>query len=178
MKRLAFTAILVFAAAAGCALAGAALADERPLPRVDRIVIRKSDHVLEAWSGGTKVRTYRVAIGSGGAGPKRYEGDGRTPEGTYRIDQRHRSAAFHRFLHVSYPNAADRAAYRQGLRDGIIPRGTGIGGAIGIHGEPRGFAGLGHKMFDWTAGCIALDDEEIEELFVAVRPNAIVVIEP
>lgn len=177
-KRLALAATLLGAAAAGCALAGAALADERPLPGIDRIVVRKSDHVLEAWSGSTRVKTYRVAIGSGGAGPKRYEGDGRTPEGTYRIDQRHRSAAFHRFLHVSYPNAADRAAFRQGLRDGTIARGSRIGGAIGIHGEPRTFAGLGHKLFDWTAGCIALDDEEIEELFVAVRPNAVVVIEP
>jgi len=150
-----------------------------PPGSIDRIVIDKSDHELVAFDGGGGVvLRFSVAIGSGGNGPKRVEGDGRTPEGVYRIDSRHRSRPFHRFLHVSYPNAADRAAFRRGLRDGTIPRGARIGGDIGIHGAPRGPLGTFHKAVDWTAGCIAVDDEEIEELFAAVRPNAEVEVRP
>jgi murein L,D-transpeptidase YafK len=176
VRRL-FTLILVVTAA--CAAAGLH-ADEPPLRagQVDRLVVRKGDHVLEAWQGERLVRSYRVAIGSGGEGHKRMEGDGRTPEGRYTIDRRHRSKAFHRFLHVSYPNAGDRRAFREALRSGELPRGAGIGGDIGIHGEPRGWTGLPHKWVDWTAGCVALDDAEIEELFVAVRPGALVEIVP
>lgn len=179
MIRRSFFTLAGLALACGPWLRGA-MADEEPLPRgsVDRLVIRKADHVLDAFAGDRLLRRYRVALGSGGAGPKRMEGDGRTPVGRYRIDRRSRSRAFHRFLHVSYPNAEDRRAYREARARGEIPRGTGIGGDIGIHGESRSWVGAPHKLVDWTAGCIALDDEEIEELFVAVRPNAVVVIEP
>jgi murein L,D-transpeptidase YafK len=158
----------------------AARADEAPLPAgaIDRIVIKKAAHVLEAWSGERLLRTYRVAIGSGGAGAKRTEGDGRTPEGRYRVDRRHRSRAFHRFLHVSYPNADDVRAFREAVRAGRVPRGARIGGDIGIHGEARGWEGAPHKFVDWTAGCVALDNDEIEELFAAARPGAQVEIVP
>ena len=160
---------------------GGARADEPPpLARgsVDRIVIDKSDHTLEAWRGDRLLRRYTVAIGSGGEGPKRVEGDGRTPEGLYRIDRRHRSRSFHRFLHVSYPNADDRRAFRQAAQDGAIGPGARIGGDIGIHGEARGWEGAPHKAIDWTAGCVALDNDEIEELYAAVRDGAVVEIRP
>lgn len=159
---------------------GSVQADQAPLGRgtVDRVVIRKAAHLLEAWSGEHLLRQYRVAIGAGGAGPKRAEGDNRTPEGRYRIDRRHRSRAFHRFLHVSYPSAEDRRAFREALRRGDLPRGARIGGDIGIHGEARGWEGAPHKSVDWTAGCVALDNDEIEELFAAVRPGAAVEILP
>lgn len=176
MRRL-LELLFVFATAS----AGTTVEADEPGLRpgsVDRLVVRKGEHVLEAWSGERRLTSYRVAIGSGGAGPKRFEGDGRTPEGRYRIDRRHHSRAFHRFLHVSYPNAADRRAYRDGIRSGVIARGTGIGGDIGIHGEPRGFLGGQHKLIDWTAGCVAVDDDEIEELYRAVRPGAVVEILP
>lgn len=145
--------------------------------RVDRIIVYKSEHRLEAWRGETLLRTYDIAIGVGGAGDKQWEGDGRTPEGTYRIDSRHRSQQFHRFLHVSYPNADDRRRYRRARRAGEVPEGRGIGGAIGIHGTPSSPFGL-RSAFDWTAGCIAVSDEEAEELFRAVRPNARIEIRP
>lgn len=180
MRRVWLGLLFVGTAALGADRVGDARADETPLPArsVDRVVIRKADHVLEAWQGDRLLRTYRVAIGSGGAGPKRLEGDGKTPEGRYRIDRRHHSRAFHRFLHVSYPNANDRSSFRDSLRGGAIPRGSRIGGDIGIHGEARGWQGAPHKLVDWTAGCIALDDDEIEELFRAVRPMALVEIVP
>jgi len=155
--------------------------DGRPLPRtlrIDRLVVYKAEHELEAWSGPVLQKVYRVAIGSGGAGPKRWEGDRRTPEGRYRIDSRHRSRTYHLFLHVSYPNAADRAAWARGRRDGSVPAGVGVGGAIGIHGEKQGMGWLPHKWVDWTLGCIALDNAEIEELYRAVVPGASIEIHP
>ncbi len=166
--------------AGGAGLVAVARADAPPLAAgsVDRVVIKKGDHVLEAFGGERRLRTFRVAIGSGGTGPKRLEGDGRTPEGTYRIDRRHHSRAFHRFLHVSYPNAEDLRAFREAVRSGTIPRNARIGGDIGIHGEARGWEGAPHKWVDWTAGCVALDNDEIEDLFRAVAPGAIVEILP
>lgn len=147
--------------------------------RIDRLVAYKSAHRLEAWSGETRLATYRIAIGAGGAGPKRFEGDRRTPEGTYRIDRRHRSRLFHRFLHVSYPNAEDRRRYRRLQAEGAVPEGRGIGSAIGIHGESRDpeVRALGRSV-DWTDGCIAVSDAEIEALYEAVIPNAVLEIHP
>jgi murein L,D-transpeptidase YafK len=138
--------------------------------RVDRLVVFKGARRMEAWSGDTLQRTYDIAVGMGGTGDKQYEGDGRTPEGTYRIDSRHRSRDFHRFLHVSYPNRDDRRRYRALRRAGGVPEGRGIGGDIGIHGTPSMPPGL--RLFDWTAGCIAVSDAEAEELYRAVIDDA------
>lgn len=153
-----------------------------PLPRstrIDRLVVDKSDHRLEAWSGDALVKTYSVAIGSGGQGDKRWEGDGRTPEGHYRIDSRHHSRRFHRFLHISYPNADDRRRYREALRRGEVPDGAGIGGDIGIHGQSdEPFVRALGRSIDWTAGCISVDDDEAEELYGAVVPDADIEIRP
>lgn len=148
--------------------------------RIDRLVIDKSEHTLEAYDGSTLLKTYSVAIGIGGEGPNQWEGDQRTPEGRYRIDSRHRSREFHRFLHVSYPSAADRRRYRELSARGEVQRGAGIGRDIGIHGEPSDFGGMVAVAldFDWTAGCIAVSNEEIEELYTAVVPNAVVEIRP
>ena len=143
--------------------------------RVVRLVVDKSDRTMQAYdAAGTLVRAYRVGIGSGGFGPKGWEGDAITPEGRYRIDERHRSERFHRFLHISYPNREDRRRYAQRRREGEVPEGAGIGGAIGIHGTggrdwvPRGFR--------YTLGCVMVDDDEAEELYRAVIPNAEIVI--
>jgi murein L,D-transpeptidase YafK len=180
-------ALAMVVLALGAAIACATLAQEGQyagaLPasaRIDRLVIDKSDHRLEAYAGSTLLKTYSVAIGIGGEGPKRYEGDQRTPEGLYRIDRRHRSRDFHRFLHVSYPNAGDRRRYRELRASGEVPENAGIGGDIGIHGPPTHFGGLvGVALgLDWTAGCIAVSEEEIEELYAAVIPNAVVEIRP
>lgn len=167
-------------AVAACAAAQVAGAGALPADgRIDRLVVDKSDHRMDAFSGERLVRTYRVAIGAGGLGPKRFEGDGHTPEGAYRIDRRHESRRFHRFLHVSYPNDEDRRRHRALLERGEIPEGTGIGGDIGVHGESDVAAvrALGRSI-DWTAGCISVSDPEIEELYRAVVPNAVIEIRP
>ena len=149
--------------------------------RVDRLVVDKSERTLVAYDANREVARYRIAIGFGGAGPKRFEGDGRTPEGTYRIDRRHVSRDFHRFLHVSYPNADDRERYRELVRAGEVPLDAegapvGIGGAIGVHGTG------GH---DWvpvgmrsTLGCVMVDDDEAAALYDAVIDDAVIEIRP
>jgi murein L,D-transpeptidase YafK len=176
---IAGAAVVAVAIACGTA-AQAGRYGDRPLPRsarIDRIVVYKGEHRLEAWSGEALLKSYRIAIGVGGEGPKVYEGDARTPEGTYRIDSRHRSRQFHRFLHVSYPNREDRRRHREARARGEVPDGAGIGGAIGIHGE--GDTPLvGMLGIDWTAGCIAVTDEEAEELYRAVVDEAVILIHP
>lgn len=138
--------------------------------RITRIVVDKSERTMEAYAGDRLVRTYRVGIGRGGLGDKGWEGDGITPEGHYRIDERHRSKSFHRFLHISYPNREDRRRYAQRRRAGEIPEDTGIGGAIGIHGT--GGRDWVPRRFRQTQGCVMVDDDEAEELYRAVVPNA------
>jgi len=100
-----------------------------------------------------------VALGRGDLAPKEREGDGRTPEGHYIIDSRNGASHYHKALHVSYPNAEDRA---RAAKLGASP-----GGAIMIHGLPNGMGWLGaaHRLYDWTLGCIAVTDEEIDEIW-------------
>ena len=130
----------------------------------DRLVINKSARSLHVYSGDQLLKTYRVALGRNPKGQKTQDGDGRTPEGKYRIDWRKQDSAFHRALHISYPNAEDRKRAR---RLGVSP-----GGAIMIHGLPPGMAaiGAGHARRDWTEGCVAVTNAEIEELWRIV-PN-------
>ena len=138
----------------------------------DRVIIRKQAHTLTLYRGNRLLKTYRVALGPNIEGPKEREGDGRTPEGTYVIDSRKRDSAFHRALHISYPNEDDR---RRARRAGASP-----GGAIMIHGLPNGMGALGraHAVRDWTEGCIAVTNDEIEEIWRVVPNGARVVIRP
>jgi murein L,D-transpeptidase YafK len=131
---------------------------------VERVVIEKGSRTLTLLSGNTVVRTYHVALGGQPVGPKTREGDHRTPEGKYVIDSRLEQSAFHRALHISYPSAGDIFAAH---RAGVAP-----GGAIMIHGIRNGLGWLGraHRLVDWTSGCIAVTDSEIEEIWRVV-PN-------
>jgi len=138
----------------------------------DRVVIGKIAHRLSLMNHGKPVRTYKVALGSQLNLPKERQGDGRTPEGLYIIDGRNASSAFHRALHISYPNVADRARATAG---GFAP-----GGDIMIHGIRNGLGWIGslHRIFDWTKGCIAVTDGEIEEIWNAVPNGTVVEIKP
>ena len=147
-------------------------ASRASVPVADRVVVEKAARTLTLYRAGQAVKTYRVALGREPVGHKLQEGDGRTPEGTYRIDFHKRDSAFHRALHISYPNAADRAQARA--------RGVSPGGDIMIHGLPNGAvaAGAAHRLRDWTEGCIAVTNSEIEELWTAVPDGTLVEIRP
>ena len=117
---------------------------------------------MTLFAGNRPLRVYKVALGRGGLEPKMREGDNRVPEGRYRIDGRNANSAFYLSLHISYPDATDTARARS--------RGKEPGGDIMIHGIRNGLGWLGslHRRADWTAGCIAVTDSEIKEIWSAV----------
>jgi murein L,D-transpeptidase YafK len=150
-------------------LSGAANAQTQ---QADRIVITKSARQLTLLRNGKTIRIYRVCLGSHPVGAKERRGDGKTPEGIYRIDSRNADSKYHRALHVSYPNAADR---RRARRLHVAP-----GGEIMIHGVPNRWRALGSafRYIDWTNGCIAVKDDEIEEIWKLVPNGTVVEIRP
>jgi len=144
---------------------------ESPLPdgaTADHVIIEKSKRELTLLSEGKTLKSYHVALGRNPTGAKTQEGDNRTPEGVYLIDSRKSDSGYHRALHLSYPNAADLERAR-GL--GVEP-----GGDIMIHGIRNGFGWVGrlHRLIDWTRGCIAVTDGEIQEMWRAVPNGAVV----
>jgi murein L,D-transpeptidase YafK len=145
-------------------------------PEVEEIRIDKSHHRLDlVTAGGEVVETYRVALGRGGPGPKRWEGDKLTPVGTYRIVGRFKGL-FHQFMTLSYPNDEDRKRYAELKKQGLVPAGAGVGSGVGIHGAGgKEWDGV-HKESDWTFGCIALDDDEIDAVAGRVKDGTRVVI--
>ncbi len=128
---------------------------------IDRIVVEKAARRMVLWQKGKPLRTYRIALGFSPAGDKERQGDGRTPEGLFQIDRRNGQSAYHLSLGIDYPQPADRARAAAG---GYDP-----GGDIMIHGQPNGRAGKAVLKGDWTAGCMALTDAEIKEVW-AVTP--------
>lgn len=139
---------------------------------VDRILIEKSARRLTLISQGEALKTYKIALGGNPVGPKERQGDHKTPEGSYVIDGRNRDSRYHLSLHISYPNETDRKRARE---LGVSP-----GGDIMIHGIKNGFSWVGdaHSKIDWTKGCIAVTDEEIEEIANVVPNGTIVEIRP
>lgn len=143
---------------------------------VDEIHIAKSAHKLELKSNGAVVKSYKVALGSGGTGAKQFEGDAKTPVGTYHVVGRI-PGLFHEFLTVSYPNDEDRKRFAELKKEGKVPAGKGVGFGIGIHGTGVKEWNGKHKEHDWTLGCIALDDEEIDEVAKLVKDGTKIVID-
>jgi murein L,D-transpeptidase YafK len=140
--------------------------------KADKILVEKTARRLTLFSAGRKLKKYRVALGFSPVGSKQREGDGRTPEGNYTIDFHKSDSAFHRALHISYPSAADTA---RAAEAGVAP-----GGDIMIHGLPNSFSALGsaHRLRDWTAGCIAVTDSEIDEIWESVADGTPIEIRP
>ncbi|MEO7086220.1 MAG: L,D-transpeptidase family protein [Gemmatimonadaceae bacterium] len=138
----------------------------------DSIVVEKTKHTLTLYRAGLPVHIYQVALGKQPTGDKVRIGDGRTPEGLFHIDYRNAQSKYHMSLHISYPDAA-HAQRASAL--GVAP-----GGDIMIHGLPPAFAdyGTAHREFDWTEGCIAVTDSEIEEIWRAVPNGAPIQIKP
>jgi len=143
----------------------------QPEQLADQIVVVKSTHTMTLFAKGVPIHIYQVALGRA-PGRKLQQGDHRTPEGHYFIDSRNPHSGFHLALHVSYPNADDRA------RSAAAHAPTG--GDVMIHGLPPQFAFLGylHRETDWTDGCIAVTDAEIEEIYRIVPNNTPIEIRP
>ncbi|HHH36450.1 MAG TPA: hypothetical protein ENK48_06435 [Gammaproteobacteria bacterium] len=163
---------LLFCIACLFPLVGTASGTLPPDARADYIVIEKSKRRLTLISHGQVLKSYRVSLGREPVGPKIQEGDDRTPEGIYRIDYRMRNSAYHLALHISYPNQEDVERARR--------RGVSPGGNIMIHGigSARARVGKLHPLFDWTNGCIAVTDEEIEEIWRLTPVGTVVNIQP
>jgi murein L,D-transpeptidase YafK len=144
----------------------------RPGTTIDRIVVEKAARKLSVFRDGRQLKTYRVALGRSPIGPKEKEGDMKTPEGTYKIDGRNAQSSYHLALHISYPSNDDNARAAE--------RGVSAGFDIMIHGIPngRGWIGAFHRWTDWTAGCIALTDGEIEELWRVTLDGTAIEIRP
>ena len=149
--------------------------DRVPRPKVTEVRIEQGPHRLHLLAGDTVVKSYRVALGQGGLGAKQYEGDAKTPIGTYKISGRLPTSPWHVFLAVSYPNLADWHHYAKLKAEQRVPVWAGIGFGIGIHGRGRNMHDGEHKEQDWTLGCIALDNPEIEEV-AALVPNGTTVV--
>ena len=146
-----------------------------PLPAgttIDRIVVEKSARRLSIFRDGNQIKIYRIALGRNPLGPKREEGDMKTPEGIYRIDGRNPQSSFHLALHISFPSDEDDKR--------ATARGVLAGYDIMIHGiqNGRGWIGAFHRWNDWTAGCIAVTDEEIEELWRVTPDGTTIEIRP
>jgi murein L,D-transpeptidase YafK len=143
-----------------------------PPQKAERVLVLKREHKLLLLSGDTVIKTYSVALGRGGLAPKQQQGDHRTPEGMYRIDRRKENSRFHRALHISYPNETDLEHAR---KVGVSP-----GGDIMIHGITNGLGWLGsaHRLIDWTDGCVAVTDAEIEEIWAMVPDGTPIEIRP
>jgi murein L,D-transpeptidase YafK len=139
---------------------------------VDRIVVEKSKREMTLMSGGKIVKTYKVALGTEPVGAKRQQGDHKTPEGIYSVDRKVAQSEFHRALHLSYPSAADRERAR---KMGVSP-----GGDVEIHGlgAKWGWVGAAHRAHDWTDGCVAVTNEEIDEIWPLVLVGTPVEIRP
>jgi tetratricopeptide (TPR) repeat protein len=143
-----------------------------PKGPADRILIEKKERRLTLISKGKVLKAYQIALGGNPNGPKERQGDNKTPEGTYVIDSRNKNSRYHRSLHVSYPNEKDKKLAKE---LGVSP-----GGDIMIHGIKNGFSWVGdlHTEVDWTKGCIAVTDEEIEEIDKLAPNGTIVEIRP
>ncbi len=143
---------------------------EPPTGRIDRIVVEKQARRLTLYRDGKAVKPYRISLGFAPVGGKAREGDGRTPEGVFRINRRNPKSAFHLSLGIDYPRPDDVARARA---NGYSP-----GGDIFIHGQPNGTGRLVTLTHDWTAGCIAVSDKAIEEIWAVTPVGTVVEIRP
>jgi murein L,D-transpeptidase YafK len=148
------------------------LADEPPDLAADGIIVNKSKRQMLLVREGKVIRRYKIGLGQSPVGPKQRQGDSKTPEGLYTISGRNPASNYHLALQISYPNDADAERARVAGED--------PGGDIMIHGLPNGEAESEKhaRMTDWTAGCIAVMDEEIEEIWRLVPDGTPIQINP
>jgi murein L,D-transpeptidase YafK len=135
----------------------------------DKVVVLKGDRKLLLMKGDEVLKTYVVSLGGNPVGPKVRRGDNKTPEGTYVLDRHNEHSQFHRSIHISYPNAEDVARAK---KLGVSP-----GGEVYVHGLPNDFRGPS-GLADWTEGCIAVGNAEMDEIWRAVADGTPIEIRP
>jgi len=141
----------------------------------DRVIIKKSTRMLYLYSGGEVSGRYHISLGKEPVGAKAFEGDMRTPEGTYRVDWRQLSRRYNKSIHISYPNERDKAYAKK--------YGMSAGGMIMIHGTPSiwslsPFGDWLPMLLDWTEGCIAMSNDDMEEVWDRVLDGTPITIVP
>ena len=153
-------AAMLLALAASCAPSKFKTYDGPP---VTQIVVNKSQRQMLFFSGSNVIAAYDVGLGNAPTGHKQFSGDGKTPEGLYYIDRRNPDSSYHLSLGISYPNPQDTGF--------ALAQGQSPGGDIFIHGQPLTYK---PKKTDWTAGCIAVQNEEIAEIYTMVRDGTLI----
>ena len=140
--------------------------------QADRVLVVKNERTLRLLNHGRIIKTYKVALGGNPRGAKTRQGDHKTPEGVYVLDRRNEHSQYYRSIHISYPSAEDRGRAR---KLGVSP-----GGDVMLHGLPNGYGwiGSGHRARDWTDGCVAVTNEEMDEIWRAVPDGTPIEIRP
>ena len=169
--------ITKLAAISLCTLAVVSLhalsADNPPLPTsavADKVLVLKSERKLLLMKGNELLKTYTVSLGGNPVGLKIREGDHKTPEGNYVLDRHNSHSQYHKSIHISYPNADDVARARK--------LGVPTGGDLFIHGLPNDYEGPTQQLGDWTEGCIAVTNAEIDEIWRVVADGTPIEIKP
>lgn len=157
---------------AGILLSSCFLFAQKPRVGADRVVVYKGERKLVLLSRGQEIRSYKVALGGEPVGPKTRSGDHRTPEGVYILDSRNPNSHYYKAFHISYPSPKDVATAK---KQGVSP-----GGDVMVHGLPKTYAWVGkaHSLHDWTDGCIAVTNEEMDELWKLVPVGTPIEIKP
>jgi len=142
------------------------------MPSISEVLVRKQERRLYLMAGEDVIRSYRISLGDNPVGHKLYEGDERTPEGRYTLDWRNANSDFYKSIHISYPNTRDRELARAW---GLDP-----GGSIMIHGLPNeaGDYAFAYRGLDWTNGCIAVSNDEMDEIWQLVADGTPIQIVP
>jgi murein L,D-transpeptidase YafK len=164
--------ILTFAAAWMLCAAFAPPSAFAQIVHADRVLVLKKEHTLQLLRQGRVIKTYKVALGGDPIGPKTQQGDHKTPEGIYVLNFRNARSQFYKSIHISYPNEHDREQARQ--------KDVSPGGDVFVHGLPNGYGAISaaHRLKDWTDGCIAVTDEEMDEIWAAVVDGTPIEIRP
>jgi len=140
--------------------------------KIDKIIVEKSKRELQVYSNNKLIKTYKISLGRNSVGKKEFEGDNKTPEGEYVINDKNSNSKYHKNLGISYPNKQDMENAKR--------LGKNPGGQIKIHGIKNGLGWIGklHLLKDWTAGCIAVSNKEIDELYDIIKVGTPIVIKP
>lgn len=140
-------------------------------PKTIRFHVDKSDRRFDVRVNDSVLKTYPCVLGEKPVGDKFHQGDRKTPEGTFTFRSKRKHASWHAFIWVDYPNAESYRRFKERKARGLIPAGRDIGGEIGIHGVPDGMDHWIEAGEDWTWGCIALKNTDVDEIYPYIIPQ-------